>query len=111
MAKRISETEVGRRVYAYVVLHRGKFAGTIRGLAPRDGMGAFRVEVRIFKGRLVHDEVLTGRAYGYGYCKLSQAFQTAMQTLKPWKRDVGGVGWAAVEEAMEKFGYKVHQVL
>lgn len=93
--------------WTLLAFERGEFRSlaVARWKRSRSGDGASPMRCAVFFFGLPEYRVGYGIAKGYGYCKRSQAFETACRSAGvTFDKGVGGVGESAVRDALLALG-------
>lgn len=101
-----------KSVRAYAVLLNGTPAGRVVANWSDNPAGSVcTVTVGIWDGELKGMPSVTARAKGFGYCKFSAAFESAIQSAGVEIHDVHGAGESEVEKWLESHGYTAFRVI
>lgn len=101
-----------KSVKAYAIMFKGENAGRIVANYSDNPNGSVcTCTVHFWLGPLKDKPGTTGRAGGYGYDKLSAAFEDAINRIGVPISEVHGVGETAIEKWLNGHGYKTIKVI
>lgn len=104
-SRRADESRAAKQVSAWALMYEGEQAGRI--VWSVGDAGGWTCSVYVFAGPMGCLPVMTGRATGYGYCKRSASFESALSSARIPHQSIAGRGERAVMTWLKTLGYTV----